>query len=78
MNVPEANITHALYHDCQDPDCEIHNPDVIEDEPSRLTSLAFFHAGGRTALGLVEEGLKAGFTIDQALSAAYAEIKDSH
>jgi hypothetical protein len=40
------NIHHAMSGKCEDPDCEIHNPCVIEDEGSRLTAMAWFIAGG--------------------------------
>jgi hypothetical protein len=30
---------------CNDPDCEIHNPEVIEPTNERLTALAWFLAG---------------------------------
>lgn len=40
------NLKHALENNCDDPDCEIHNPDVgIQEGTVSLTNLAFFVAG---------------------------------
>lgn len=41
------NLIHAS-SDCSDPDCEIHHPEVIEDEGSRLTAMAWYEAGRRS------------------------------
>ena len=45
MNFPEQNFTHAVLNDCEDPDCEIHCPWVIEDPVERWTAMAWFLAG---------------------------------
>jgi hypothetical protein len=46
MRAGKQNLYHALAeHSCLDPDCEIHNPDVIEDQNERFTALAWFYAG---------------------------------
>lgn len=47
----ELNLAHAREGRCFDPDCEIHNPDVIEDDAERLTALAWFTAGAASAGG---------------------------
>lgn len=72
------NMGHVMQHglDCGDPDCELHHPSVIEDEPQRLTAMAWQLVGAYKAIDLIAEGLKAGFTIDQATSAAYGESHD--
>jgi hypothetical protein len=49
MAAGKNNLMHALSNDCHDPDCEIHNPEVIEDDNSRLTALAWFYAGAVAA-----------------------------
>lgn len=48
--VAQRNLEHAIANDCVDPDCEIHNPEVIESAPERYTAKAMFLAG---ALSLV-------------------------
>lgn len=47
--VGQNNLKHVLAGDCNDPDCEIHNPAVIEDESERLTACAWFLAGAAKA-----------------------------
>ena len=39
------NLEHAILNNCQDPDCEIHQPEAIEEEPERQTAKAWFLAG---------------------------------
>lgn len=39
------NNLHHVITMCEDPDCEIHQPQVIEDESSRLTACAWYVAG---------------------------------
>lgn len=58
--VPQANLVHAS-QSCDDPDCEIHHPEVIEDEAERYTAMAYYEAGYRAAArGLVGESLGSG------------------
>ena len=50
MSAGERNLRHALGDFngdtcCEDPECELHQPQVIEDENQRLTALAWFLAG---------------------------------
>lgn len=46
MDKGRENLTHALTNNCEDLDCEIHNPDVgIQEGTVSLTNLAFFVAG---------------------------------
>ena len=40
------NLIHATMP-CEDPDCEIHCPWVIEDDASCLTAIAWFVAGAQ-------------------------------
>jgi hypothetical protein len=53
------NLAHAGTA-CADPDCEIHHPEVIEDQGDRATALAWFHAGRRSALYLADALLDLG------------------
>lgn len=77
MGTGLQNLNHVLQlPECHDPDCELHHPDVIEEEDERLTATAWQLVGAWKGIALVEEGLKAGFSIDQAIAAAYAEAKD--
>jgi hypothetical protein len=42
------NLNHVLdsmQRPCTDPDCELHHPEVIEEESERLTATAWFIAG---------------------------------
>lgn len=43
------NLTHVMYQGrCEDPDCEIHNPEVgLEEEVIDLTDVAFYYAGAQ-------------------------------
>ena len=43
-NVGRQNLLHA-YAACEDPDCEIHHPEVIEEYASRATAKAWWAAG---------------------------------
>lgn len=46
MAADENNLRHALENNCDDPDCEIHNPDVgIREGTVSFTNLAFYIAG---------------------------------
>ena len=49
------NYTHAALRSviCRDPDCEIHRPEVIEDQAERLTALAWFYAGAEALAVLI-------------------------
>jgi hypothetical protein len=70
-----ANMEHVLQlTDCTDP--ELHHPDVIETEDQRLTAQAWQLVGAWKGIELVEEGIKAGFDVQQSIAAAYAEAKD--
>ena len=72
------NLDHVLAQDCTDPDCELHNIDVaLREEVVGPTDVAFYIQGGWDAIALVREGLKAGYTIEQALDAAAAEHLDA-
>ena len=70
------NLRHAP-EDCTDPDCELHNPEVIETEAERLTMTAFFYAG---ALALIElmAGIEGEHDIEEVWEIALAELKDQH
>lgn len=50
MAAGKQNYEHVLRGECTDPDCELHNPAVIEDEDQRLTACAWFLAGARAAV----------------------------
>lgn len=45
ISVGKRNFAHVLNGPCGDPDCELHNPGVIEDEDSMWTALAWFYVG---------------------------------
>jgi hypothetical protein len=57
-----TNLEHALSEGCKDPDCEIHNPEVIADDNSRLTAFAFIIAhlrkGGPLHYSLVNDAVQ--------------------
>ena len=53
--VAKRNLNHALSGKCNDPDCEIHMPSVIEDRAQRLTALAWFIAGAMAAQDSMEK-----------------------
>jgi hypothetical protein len=52
-------LIHVLEGDCVDPDCEVHRPEVIEDEQSRANALAWFLAGQRADLTALTYTLEA-------------------
>jgi hypothetical protein len=58
LKVAEQNLSHAL-QGCSDPDCEIHNPEMQEDEAYRLNSLAFFFAGAQGMGKMLDENPEA-------------------
>lgn len=59
MDKGPENLKHALANDCEDPDCEIHNPDVgIREGTVSLTNLAFFVAGACKAGKAIQEGIE--------------------
>ena len=42
MGAGKHNLAHVMEkRDCKDPDCELHNVMVIEDEDERLTAVAW-------------------------------------
>jgi hypothetical protein len=46
MTVGQTNIAHVLQDgNCDDPDCELHHPEVIETESERNTACAWYLAG---------------------------------
>lgn len=53
MAAGKKNLIHALADVCEDPDCEIHAPTVIEDEDQRLTALAWYYAGATAMHSLI-------------------------
>jgi len=55
MDVGRQNLNHALDNGCEDLDCEIHNPDVIETDAERLTAQAWFYAGGMAFMEKMDE-----------------------
>lgn len=52
--VSQRNLEHVIEHKCVDPDCEIHNPDVIEDSVERWTHKAYFLAGAHSMVDALE------------------------
>ena len=68
----EMNLKHALDNLCEDPDCEIHNPEVIEDEAESLTARAWFYAGAMAYRDLILN------LIDEAQDASVTELRDAH
>jgi len=62
---------------CTDPDCEIHNPEVIESDEERYTSKAMFLAGAHAMLGALESD-EIQETIEDPLTAALAHVKARH
>jgi hypothetical protein len=46
MDAGPENVKHAIRNDCEDPDCEIHHPEVgLAEETVTQTNLAFYIAG---------------------------------
>lgn len=55
MNASIGNLEHAIADKCSDPDCELHNPEVIEDGPARLTALAWYMCGVKELASRLDE-----------------------
>ena len=64
-------LQHALDNTCEDPDCELHHPDVAIDE-GVITEvhLAYFYAGAMTMQDLISNAFDNGF------DSAKAELRD--
>ena len=77
MGAGRQNILHA-YAACDDPDCEFHNPEVIEDDDQRRTAKAWYVSGAYGLYELVGEALRNGHDAWTAVDMAIAELKDSH
>lgn len=79
--VGRQNLLHA-YSACDDPDCEIHNVEVIEGYSQRATAKAWYSAGMLELADNIEALLRA--NDDRAnpvwayIDAAMAEMKDAH
>lgn len=59
MAADENNLRHALENNCDDPDCEIHHPDVgIREGTVSFTNLAFFVAGACMAGKAIQDGIE--------------------
>jgi len=80
LNVGTHNLRHALTWSCNDPDCEIHNPEVIEDDANRLTHQAFFLAGATTLIDILLRDERTGDWADitPVLHTALMALKDTH
>ena len=78
---PDASrdpIVHAQ-QECDDPDCELHNPLVgYTEETVTAWQYAYFLTGAETMYDLIREGFQAGFSIEQCLAAAAGEFHDVH
>lgn len=73
------NMDHVLEFGsagCKDPDCELHNPAVIETDMERETAMAWALVGAWAALNLVSDAMDSGASASEALSMTYAEVKD--
>lgn len=56
MGVGYNNLQHVLKANCHDPDCELHQPTVIEEEDERLTAIAWLLVGADCAIEAVLVG----------------------
>jgi hypothetical protein len=66
-------IEHALANDCQDPDCELHNPEVgVAEGVVSETNLAYYYAGAMAMVDLLNHAI--GSTHPQDM--AKAELQD--
>lgn len=69
MTVGQRNLNHVLHGFCNDPDCELHHPEVIEDDEQSLTARAWFLAGAIAYRDLYGH---------DRLVGALTELKDQH
>lgn len=75
MAVHENNLRHALAGNCEDPDCEIHRPDVgIQEGTVTLTHLAFFVAGATMAADQIRN--EVGETIDELIKENFIQYHE--
>lgn len=81
MAAGRNNLLHA-YSMCSDPDCELHNPEVIEDYDSRATAKAWYSLGMLELADNIQELLRnaddRGNPVWAMIDAATAEMTDSH
>lgn len=61
-----------------DPDCELHNPEQIEDDEARWLAQRYFHAGATTAVELMLAAIEVGNHRWHAYDMTLSEMKDSH
>jgi hypothetical protein len=76
MAAGTTNLLHTLSEiPCEDPDCELHHPEVgREEEVVSLTDLAFFLAGAQTLANL----LRNRNMDDETITSCLSELKDLH
>jgi hypothetical protein len=75
--VGQRNLEHVLEDSCTDPDCELHNPEVIETSEERWTAKAWFLAGSHAMLRALESE-EITSTHEDPLVAALAHVKVQH
>jgi hypothetical protein len=79
ISVHKQNLEHALDNGCEDPDCEIHHPEVIEEEPERDTAKAWFYAGAMAYMELLDERFsKSGKYNSTTISEAIIDLRGKH
>ena len=80
MSVGINNLAHAVENDCEDPDCEIHSPEVIETERERLTAMAWFYAGAMAFREAMEEQYRRHDSVynSDSITAAVMQIRREH
>jgi len=74
------NLQHVLddaNRVCMDPDCELHNPEVIESDAERYTAKAFFLAGVNAMLHTLENP-EITESHEDPLVAAHAHVSVRH
>jgi hypothetical protein len=76
------NLEHAIMNDCTDPDCELHNLDVAQDEGAITNhEVAYFlagaHALGNTLIANAIDPLVRA-AVEQSVGMAIAEVRRKH
>ena len=71
------NLLHA-YSACDDPDCEIHNPEVIEDHNERRTAKAWYVVAMYEMQECIQAALRCDADPWEAIDQAVKHLQDDH
>lgn len=83
MSAEHSLIPHARAS-CEDPDCEVHNPEMVEDDDARDTAKAYYIAGAYEMASLICDALPNNPSdpshqeLTERVRMAHAEIYDQH